>query len=274
MSKKKKREFHQRVPLPVRGGIKAQAYRTQNSRKWWTRRWLKMMEDLRLGARLGRGRGYAFSGQVADLTVSPGLITAVVQGGSRQPYKCEIREEVMPLETRNLIKERLCAKPMLISQLLIRNLPEEIDTAFQAVGYPLIPSEIYPLLTKCSCPDYANPCKHIAAVYYLIAEAIENDPLILLEFRGISREFLTDCPITDVDESPDIMTGVSNIRGNSFWDAELPPSISFGSAPERNCTSPFIRRLGSIPFWRGEEKFLETMCHCGERISAVSNISH
>lgn len=267
MSKKKKREFRQRIPLPARGGIKAQAYRTQNSRKWWTRRWLKMMENLRLGARLGRGRGYAFGGQVTELTVSPGLITAVIQGGSSTPYKCEIRQEAMPPEARQKIKDVLLAKPMLLAQLMILNLPEEIETAFTAAGYPLIPNEIFPLLTHCSCPDYANPCKHIAAVYYLIAEAIEHNPFILLEFRGITREFLLDCPTSESEDAPDILSGISPQAEDSFWDADLPSKISFGPPPARNCTAPFVRRLGSIPFWRGEQKFIETMCKCGEKIT-------
>lgn len=265
MSKKKKREFQMRIPIPAKGGIKAQSYRTRHSRKWWTRKWLEMMEGLHIGARLGRGRGYAFSGQVTELTVAPGLITATVQGGKSEPYICEIREEAVPHESALRIKKALLAKPMLLAQLLVRNLPPEADTIFTAAGYPLIPNEIFPLKSHCSCPDYANPCKHIAAVYYLIAEAIEHNPLLLLEFRGITRAFLTECAPGDSEAEPDILTGIEEKPEATFWDAELPLPFSFGHYPQPKCPAPFVRRLGSIPFWRGEEKFIEAISRCGEK---------
>ena len=190
MSKRKKKQFIARVPIPVRGGIHAQLVRPQASRKWWAKRWLAFMEELRMGARLGRGRSYALSGQVISVDVSPGLCEALVQGGSQEPYRIELRFDVMPPKAKREILAKLKARPFLVAQLLVRNLPEMVDLLFRAAGYPLVPSTANSFSSSCSCPDYANPCKHIAAVLFLLTEAFEQDPLRLLTLRGITREDL------------------------------------------------------------------------------------
>ena len=62
MSKKKR--YSLRAPLTVRGGIRSQHAHSGPLRVWWSRRWTEVIERFRLGARLGRGRNYAVSGQV------------------------------------------------------------------------------------------------------------------------------------------------------------------------------------------------------------------
>ncbi len=291
MSKKKKRTFIQRVPMPVRGGIHAQSVRPQASRKWWAKRWLAFMEDLKMGARLGRGRSYALSGQVISVDVRPGVCEALVQGGGREPYRCKLTFDVMPPRAKKEILAKLRARPLLVAQLLVRNLPESVDLLFRAAGYPLVPTVSNAFETSCSCPDYANPCKHIAAVLFLLTEAFEQDPIRLLTLRGITREDLvggseegeqetrtkglgtaedgqgTEESDQQRRENPSTLQPFN--PSTPFWG--VPPEMApdFGPAPTAMGKAPLIRRLGVIPFWRGEQRFFEAMEQCGDRSGAA-----
>ena len=276
MSKRKKKQFIARVPIPVRGGIHAQSVRPQASRKWWGKRWLAFMEELKMGARLGRGRSYALSGQVISVDVSPGLCEALVQGGSQEPYRIELRFDVMPPKAKREILAKLKARPFLVAQLLVRNLPEMVDLLFRAAGYPLVPSTANSFSSSCSCPDYANPCKHIAAVLFLLTEAFEQDPLRLLTLRGITREDLLGKSRGmgngergrgngERGTGENRQTVKPSNRQTAFWGA--PPELSpdFGPTPSAMGKAPLIRRLGVIPFWRGDQRFIEAMELCGDR---------
>ena len=159
MSKRKKRTFIARVPIPVRGGIHAQSVRPQASRKWWAKRWLAFMEELRMGARLGRGRSYALSGQVISVDVAPGICEAVVQGGSREPYRIELRFDVMPPKAKRQILAKLRARPLLVAQLLVRNLPEMVDLLFRRqflLVILLLPGLCQPVQAHCRSPLSAD----------------------------------------------------------------------------------------------------------------------
>ena len=281
-------QYAPRVPYSVRGGIRAQNVRSQASRKWWAKRWISYLEEQQLGARLGRGRSYALSGQVLSLEITPGLAKAVVQGGAKEAYTCEIRFAVAKPKAKARIIDRLLARPMLISQLLIHTLPEEVERLFRAEGYPLLPSSPEDFSASCTCPDPINPCKHLAAVLFILIEAIEQNPLILLELRGITLAELTDGdPVEEgkaeyKPEEGDTLvedaTSASAAEGGEepedfesdpdfFWrGAEVAPP-DFGPAPAQNTKMPLVQRLGTIPFWRGDQRFVQTMEQCGERAS-------
>lgn len=267
--KKKKREFVARVPVPVRGGIHIQSLRPQASRKWWAKRWLEFMEELKMGARLGRGRSYAISGQVIALEVVPGLVSACVQGGSAEAYRCELKFDVMPDDVKTEILSKLHAKPLLLAQLLVHNLPPSVDRMFRAAGYPLIPSSVNSFEAVCSCPDYADLCKHVAAVLFLLTEAFEQDPLRLLTLRGITRDDLIGNSGTQdvrISEDPKNQTPE---HPNLFWGEPPKMKLDFGSAPTAAGKTPLVKRLGIIPFWRGDQRFFEAMDQCGERFASA-----
>ncbi len=275
-----------RVPYNVRGGIRAQNVRSQVSRKWWAKRWISFLEEQQLGARLGRGRSYALSGQVLSLEIVPGLAKAVVQGGAKEAYTCEIRFDVAKPKAKARIVDRLLSRPMLISQLLIHTLPEEVERLFRAEGYPLLPTVPEDFRSSCTCPDPICPCKHLAAVLFILIEAIEQNPLLLLELRGVTLADLTEedpaapgkaeydpeSGDTRVEETP-----VATPEGEGgdredfesdpdfFWHgAEVAPA-DYGPAPAQNSKMPLVQRLGTIPFWRGDQRFVATMEQCGER---------
>ena len=285
MSAKKKRKkahlFVARVPIPVRGGLHAQISRTQKSRKWWAASWLTFMEELHMGARIGRGRAYALSGQVMSLSVGTGRCESLVQGASREPYSCVLSFDVPDDAMKKSIIGRLRSRPLTLAQLLVRNLPRSVDRIFRASGYPLVPTGDNSFEATCSCPDYSPLCKHIAATLFLLTEAIEQDPLLLLSLRGISRAELLATNQNEPDTAQDMVSGLSGDMvpgspdgtgtGNSegddveFWGKEPEAPEDYGAIPAMSGKAVLARRLGSIPFWRGEERFLEAMDLCASR---------
>jgi uncharacterized Zn finger protein len=134
--------------------------------------------------RLSRGRSYARKGQVLEINIKPGQVTARVQGSRRTPYKVAI--ELQPLTDRQwaMVFKALADQAIYAAQLLNGEMPDEIEEVFEAVRVPLFPEARGDLRSDCSCPDWANPCKHIAAVYYLLGERFDADPFLLFELRG------------------------------------------------------------------------------------------
>jgi uncharacterized Zn finger protein len=175
-------------PIEVEDGIKAKSKRGKFVENWWADRWIEALKHLMDSGRLSRGRSYARRGQVIEIKVKPGRISARVQGSRRTPYKVQI--ELQPLNDRQwgTVFDALAEQAIFAAQLLNGEMPAEIDQVFEAVRVPLFPAARGDLKTDCSCPDWANPCKHIAAVYYLLGERFDEDPFLLFELRGRSKD--------------------------------------------------------------------------------------
>ena len=254
-----------RVPLSVAGGIRAQAGRGLRPRHGWGSSWIAQLELRMAGPRLGRGRSYAASGQVAELHLEPGRVTAVVQGASPEPYHVTLDFRTLDAAGRRQMLTALHAQPLLLARLLSGEAPPEVVTLFLATGCPLFPEDPADLRADCTCPDWASPCKHTAAVGFLLAEAIDRDPLLLLALRGVSRDALigaTSAQEPDV-APPAAPAGTDPADPVAFWGhatrpASAPPP-DFGPAPAEGEVAPLIQRLGPPPFWRGEERFLDAM---------------
>jgi len=178
-------------PIPVEDGIKARTERGQFGEHWWSRRWVQVVESFGDQARMRRGRTYARKGQVMNIDVEPGLITARVQGSRRAPYK--VRIEIAPWSDAQWEQamDALVGEAFYSAQLLGGHVPPEVEKLFAAAGAPLLPTGS-DVRTNCSCPDWANPCKHIAAVFYLVAEAFDRDPFQTFTLRGRTREQVMD----------------------------------------------------------------------------------
>jgi uncharacterized Zn finger protein len=140
------------------------------------------------GGRLTRGRTYARQGQVIELEIGSGLIAARVQGSRRTPYRVRVAMPAAGEDQWHEIVDALASQAGYAARLLAGTLPHEIEKVFNGAGVALFPSPGSRLATDCTCPDWANPCKHIAAVCYLVAEAFDRDPFLLLTFRGRARD--------------------------------------------------------------------------------------
>ena len=175
-------------PIEVEDGIKAKSQRGKFVKNWWADRWINALKVLIDSKRLSRGRSYARRGQVMEINLAPGHITARVQGSRRTPYKVDIK--LQPLSDRqwHQVFDALAAQAIFAAQLLNGEMPADVRQVFDAVQVPLFPASKGDLNTNCSCPDWANPCKHIAAVYYLLGERFDEDPFLLFELRGRDKD--------------------------------------------------------------------------------------
>jgi uncharacterized Zn finger protein len=262
-----KKNYQLRSPLAVRGGIRAQYAGSGYMRVWWSRRWVDMMENFRLGARLGRGRNYAEAGQVSELEVAAGEVRAVVQGAQQQPYQSAIKFHALSGAAKAAVVRELRQNAVLIARLLVGDLPLETEGVLLKAGCPLFPSRENDLSSRCNCPDWANPCKHLAAVYYLLGEEISKNPLLLLQLRGIAREDIFG--VQSERSKPKTVAKKSRKSDHtveSFYGAEESgESHDFGAGESTVTHAPLIHRLGAIPFWRGQERFIDTLEHLYDR---------
>ncbi|MEN3613399.1 SWIM zinc finger family protein [Plantactinospora sp. ZYX-F-223] len=177
-------------PRKVDGGLRARTARGAIGRSWWSRRFLDVLESFALGTRLTRGRSYARAGQVVSLDVAPGKVTAVVQGSRPEPYQVSIRFRPLAERVWTRLETLLAAQALFSARLLAGDVPPELEAVFAEAGAPLFPAGVDELTQRCDCPDFAVPCKHLAATFYLLAEAFDADPFQLLHWRGRDRERL------------------------------------------------------------------------------------
>ena len=165
-------------------GIRAQSLRTLVKRAWWARRWIAMLEGMRLGPRLGRGRQYALSGQVVDLCLEGTQVTAHVQGSRPEPYLVKLDFSSPPAPGTEGAVSAALGNPLASARLLTDDLPLEIEEACSREGRSLFA----PGKTWCGCPDWRKPCKHVAAVLFILGEEIARKPSLLLDLKGIDWE--------------------------------------------------------------------------------------
>ncbi|MDR3563236.1 MAG: SWIM zinc finger family protein [Negativicutes bacterium] len=175
-------------PRKVSGGIKARSEQGEFARNWWAKRWIQAMEKLVYSARLQRGRRYARLGQVLSMEETPNGIVARVQGSRPNPYKVTIRLQPLSDKQWEKVLNVLSGQAIFAAQLLAGEMPTQIEQAFADAGVSLFPSQSGDLETRCSCPDWANPCKHIAATHYILGDRFDEDPFLLFRMRGRSQE--------------------------------------------------------------------------------------
>jgi uncharacterized Zn finger protein len=173
--------------IAVDGGIAVRAKRGRIGEQWWSRRFVDVLEQICDGGRLARGRAYARKGQVIDFTLRPGTVTGRVQGSRPQPYEVKIGLEAFDETQWTAVTEALGAQALYRAALLAGEMPHEIIELFAAHELPLFPDR---LDIRCSCPDWSVPCKHGSAVLYVLAEAFDDDPFLVLAWRGRDREQL------------------------------------------------------------------------------------
>ncbi|MGH8775037.1 MAG: SWIM zinc finger family protein [Jiangellaceae bacterium] len=177
-------------PLAVDGGIKARSKRGAIAQTWWSERFIEVLESIGLGSRLQRGRSYARAGQVVELRVEAGTVNAAVQGSRPRPYRVRIGITAFDKTEWAQVSQTLADNAWYTATLLAGEMPEDIEDVFSSVGLSLFPSSARELSLDCSCPDWQVPCKHLAAVIYLLAESFDTDPFAILGWRGRDREDL------------------------------------------------------------------------------------
>lgn len=263
---------------------------SQFSKTWWGKRFIEALEEFTETARLGRGRSYARNGKIKEYHIKNGKITARVRG-SINPYFGVYKEplynidiEIKPISATDWSKalSYIGSKASWVSKLLMNEVPDDIEDAFSKYKLHLLPYSSKDFKTDCSCPDWENPCKHIAGVYYLVASELDQDPFLLFELRGISRQklqqelaktplgkILSDAmdeqeieldPVESYYTQPRKVKASLPCSPKEFWHGEkrLPqtvPSASTGGIP-----AIVVKKGGEFPpFWKKDTSFIEVM---------------
>lgn len=253
------------APRAVKGGIKADKQRGAFAQQWWGKKWIQTLERTPGGARLQRGRSYARKGQVVDLQITGNTIRASVQGTSAMPYGVTIEIQKFTDELWDEVVAEMLEQPLVVAGLMQGEIPEEIDQLFAQHKTSLLPERFAQMQTRCSCPDSANPCKHIAAVYYLLAEALDKDPFIIFKLRGLDRDAfmqrLQNSYGYDAGESEQPREYPQELPVDPliFWDYKLENGGQRPLAQVPAVDAALPKRLGSIPLWRSEARFLDLM---------------
>ena len=185
-----KKEYPPRFPR-FAGGIKLQL-KDSGSRSWWVRKWMDRIAALGVGTRAGKARQYALRGQVARLEMAGPRVKAAVVGARPGAYRVELSFRQVEGAARARILAGIRKEPVTVARLLAGDLPMEVGELFRQEGFDLFPGaklgeREYDMTCSCTCPDWANPCKHTLALLYVLGGEIAIRPLILLELRGIKE---------------------------------------------------------------------------------------
>ena len=162
--------------------------RNEFGSNWWSKKWNNAISSFTISSRIDKGREYARAGNVLSIEVSKGEIEAEVQGGKLTPYKVNMEIDSFSKQQWEKIMNIMARKAIFCAKLLNGEMPENIEEAFKEGGVSLFPKKQIHLITECSCPDAANPCKHIAAVHYMLGLEFDKDPFVILKLRGMDKE--------------------------------------------------------------------------------------
>lgn len=259
-------------PRRVEDGIQARKGRKGFATRWWAQRWLAALERFTSPGRLQRGRTYARQGQVIDYAVAPGSVTARVQGSRKDPYRVSLQLRVFTDEEWAAALEAMAEQAAFAADLLAGRMPETIETAFETARVSLMPASRRDLATRCSCPDDANPCKHIAAVHCLLAEAFDDDPFLLFRLRGRTREQVMEVLGRlwggGEEEQAEAAPAAEPLPDDptAFWGrAGAPPALDFG---EPALWGSHLLALGPPGSWAGPDDLRGTLAPLLQEMAA------
>jgi uncharacterized Zn finger protein len=259
------RYFERSTPIRSDAGIRAKAGRKLGGERWWAKRWIAVLEGFSMGGRLTRGRSYARSGQVLSIDIAPGVVTARVQGSRPKPYTVTIKLAPLAPDMWARVIAEIAGRAIYLAKLLAGEMPAEIEEVFQAARTPLFPSRSRDLITDCSCPDFANPCKHVAAVYYLMGEEFDRDPFLIFTLRGLPRESLMEQLHSTGASDPAVAHAEEVVRESlaidpvAFWSGAPISSDFVMDVRHPAVTAGLLRRLGDFPFWHGTQRLDESL---------------
>jgi uncharacterized Zn finger protein len=274
-------------PLPAEGGIEARSRRGEIGETWWSRRFIELLESFGVGSRLQRGRNYARSGQVVELDVEHGVVLAKVQGSRHTPYRVRIRYKALTENQWRRAEKAMAAQALPLAKLLAGEMPQDIEELFDSCKLSLFPRSPSELTATCTCPDGVNPCKHIAAAYYILAERFDEDPFLIFTWRGRDQDELveslrkrrvpagrgakTSTSSARVANVPEPGAPLSTVL-DSFWSCG-PELQGFHVSPlAGEAPDALLRQLGPAPVEVGEHNLAEilagayvTLAHAAEQ---------
>lgn len=244
-------------PIEAKDGIKARSQRGAFAKNWWAQRWIAALERFVDAGRLSRGRSYARKGQVLSIEETKDGIAARVQGSMRTPYKIKIQISLLTDSEWDKVIDALSEQAIFTAQLLAGEMPQDIEQAFEVARVSLFPTTRRDLQTDCSCPDPANPCKHIAATHYILGERFDEDPFLIFRLRGRTQEQVMQAlrqrragrqdTVEEEMEEAEAAIPLEESLSN-FWDLGAPVEGFSVSIRPPMIEMPLLKRLGEANF--------------------------
>lgn len=242
----------------AKNGIKLKNMRGDIGDTWWSRRWVEALESFTDGNRLVRGRSYARKGQVVSVEISACAVSAKVQGSRPKPYNVSIK--LKPLSDRewDAALGAMASQAIFAAKLLSGEMPKSIEDAFRKAETNIFPSSEKDIETDCSCPDWENPCKHVAAAHYILAERFDENPFLIFEMRGRTKERIIGelrkrrgaVPQKEYPKHESAAPKAGHLKSpQDFWRAGkgLKTFSIHIAAPEVD--NAVLKRLGPAPFY-------------------------
>ncbi|MDJ0591747.1 MAG: SWIM zinc finger family protein [Pleurocapsa sp. MO_226.B13] len=232
--------------------------------EWWVERWLDLLSSYRFKKRLERGRSYAREGNVLSIDFADSKAKATVQGSEAEPYRVSISLDSFSKEDWDFAIAKMSEKALFTAQLLAGEMPESIEAVFTASGLSLFPFTLNEVRSRCSCPDKANPCKHIAAVYYQLGDRFSEDPFIIFQLRGRTKNQIIEqlrrirsqtavatptlqAELADLLNSTQALEDDSSIAHKGFWQYDEPLESSLVAIVPPSEQKNVLDILGKIP---------------------------
>ena len=268
---------------------------------WWGLAFIDSLTNFIDSGRLQRGRAYRSDRRILDFEINKNKIKATIRGNinpyfgvTKEPkYKVTLSLKAIDKSRWTEIIHQICQNPSWISKLMLNEIPANIEQAF--AGNNFLPTSFNDVKADCSCPDYANPCKHIAGVYYRLADILDYDPMLLFQLRGLSAAELqtalkktelgqlfaehldtqvsSDIPVQKYKYAP-LITSKKAIKSKSastdnsrqlghqvkaFWQMSDWPEKEL-ELKEQTISAPLIKKQGDYPaFWHRNNSFVSAM---------------
>lgn len=188
ISKSERPQLEESQSLSPTGAPASLTGNVAGSREWWAQRWIDVLEGFGWRRRLERARIYAREGKVLSLQFQGSEVIAKVQGTATDPYDVSLSLDPFSDEQWGYVIEEMSQRAIFAAKLLAGEMPQNIEEAFTAGGLSLFPLSKFDIHSHCSCPDPVNPCKHVGAVYYLLGDYFSQDPFILFQLRGQTKQ--------------------------------------------------------------------------------------
>ncbi len=260
---------------------------SHDPKTWWGEEFVCALEGFIDSGRLQRGKAYRTDRRVLAFEMKQANITATVLGNANPyfgvdtppHYKISIQFEVIAASDWQSIIDRIANNPSWLVKLMLKEVPNNIEVAFKDTY--LLPTSFDDIKATCSCPDYANPCKHIAGIYYRLANMLDNDPMLLFELRGLKKNNLlkalektefgqvfanhlktrTHCEITTQSHPFRAFKphqGTEHLSNDAIWS--MKPVQSIGNTEDIPISASLIKKQGDHPeFWQQQRSFIAVM---------------
>ena len=236
------------------------SYNPQASREWWAQRWLDLLDSYRFKKRLERARNYARQGNVLSIKFQGSKVLAHVQGTEPEPYQVSLSLDPFSDEQWGYVIETMSQRAIFAAKLLAGEMPQNIEEAFTANGLSLFPFTLSDIRSKCSCPDKANPCKHVGAIYYQLGDRFSEDPFVLFQLRGRTKDQIiaalrelrtasVEAPNVETpDDTQDSTSKVQySLKINQYWQYNEPLESTLVVIAPPPSSDTVLDVLGPIP---------------------------